>query len=85
MSLKNVRDDITKMDAATGLMEEYRKRKHKKKGIYLLLILLAVFIVVGICYMNDYYRSDKTVTQYFQKEGSVEILSLIHISEPTRP
>lgn len=73
MSLKNARDDITKISASTGVMKEYRKRKNKKKGICLLLILLVVIIAAGICYMNDYYRSDKTAAQYFQKEGSVKI------------
>ncbi len=73
MSLKNVRDDRTKISAAAGSMEESGERKHKKKGICLLFILLAVFIIAGICYMNDYYRSDQTAAQYFQKEGSVEI------------
>lgn len=54
-------------------VERYRKGKHKKKGMYLLLILPVAFIVAGICYINDYYRSDETVTPYFQKESSVEI------------
>lgn len=49
--------------------------KHmKKKQKVIVSVVVVLLLVAGcVCYVQDYYRSDETVQQYLEKNGSVKI------------
>jgi dienelactone hydrolase len=51
------------------------KTKHSGKRIALIIILAALILCAGGCflYLNDYYRADAEVNEYFEKSGGVAI------------
>ena len=48
------------------------KKGWKKKGAFVVILIL-VFAVVCVWYINDYYKSDVMMQQYFQDDSIVEM------------
>ena len=48
------------------------KKGWKKKGAFAVILIL-VFVVVCLWYINDYYKSDVMMQQYFQDDSIVEM------------
>ena len=48
------------------------KKGWKKKGAFAVILIL-VFVVVCLWYINDYYKSDVRMQQYFQDDSIVEM------------
>ena len=54
------------------------RKNQRKKGIVFLGVLAVLLVAGCIWYVQDYYRSDGTVQQYFHESGQVKIDEIEH-------
>lgn len=54
------------------------RKNQRKKGIAFLGVLAVLLVAGCIWYVQDYYRSDGTVQQYFHESGQVKIDEIEH-------
>lgn len=51
--------------------------KHtKRKFLYIILTLLALLVVISICYVCDYYHTSTSVNQYLRSTPTVKVESI---------